>query len=151
VNFAAGTDLLTLGKRRSPQRHGFRNRQRQHSHHRFRHGNRGQLTSGGSELFLHSGSAAGLTINSEITGTLSLVMDSMSTTAGAVLTLNNTNSYIGTAFANGVIVNLGAARAPPTSFPSPRPMPLPGTSSLPGGTTGAVSGAVAKLPRRPQR
>jgi hypothetical protein len=107
---------------------------------------RGQLTTVGSELFLHSGSTSGLTIHSDITGTFALVMDSMSTTAGALITLNNTNSYVGTAYANGVIVNLGAAPVASTNFvPVTTTNAITGNLIITGGTTGAASGGIATL------
>ncbi|WP_395730694.1 autotransporter-associated beta strand repeat-containing protein [Prosthecobacter sp.] len=74
---------------------------------------RGQLTAGAdqSELFLHVGANV-LTVNSAIidngvSGGLNLVMDGMSqTTSTPTVTLAGANTYLGTTYANGVVVNL---------------------------------------------
>jgi len=66
----------------------------------------GKITSSGSALYLHNG-ASTLVVNSQITGTLDLVMDSMSQTGTTpTIQLNNGNNYVGTAYVNGVIVRL---------------------------------------------
>lgn len=67
---------------------------------------RGRITSSGPELFIHNG-ANTLTINADLTGTTSPVFTSGGTNAGATIVLNNANSYVGTAYAHGVILNLG--------------------------------------------
>ncbi len=69
---------------------------------------RGKLTSSASELFIHNG-ANTLTINADITGTITPVFTSGGLNSGAAITLNNANSYVGTAYVNGVILNLGGA------------------------------------------
>ncbi len=71
---------------------------------------RGRLSSGGPELFVHNARNT-LTIFSEITGTLSPVFTSAGQTGGAAITLANANSYVGTTYVNGVILNLGVAGA----------------------------------------
>ncbi|MEA3209118.1 MAG: hypothetical protein QOE70_2175 [Chthoniobacter sp.] len=77
----------------------------------------GQLTTsaGQQELFIHSG-ANTLTVNSKIINNgapVNVVLDSMSQTANTpTITLTGQNTYTGTTYVNGVIVNLNSANGP---------------------------------------
>ena len=98
---------------------------------------RGKITSGGSELFIHNAKNT-LTIYSELTGTLSPVFTSAGQTGGSVIALANANTYVGTAYVNGVVLNLGVLGATSTTDA------ITGDIVVTGGTTnGTASGAVA--------
>ncbi|MCX6850548.1 MAG: autotransporter-associated beta strand repeat-containing protein [Verrucomicrobia bacterium] len=104
VNFAAGTDTLTLAS--GGLLSGTDNAARTIGSTAVR----GRLTTSGSELFLHNG-ANTLTINSDIgangAGTFDLVMDAMAQVANTpTINLANANTYTGTAYSNGVLLLL---------------------------------------------
>jgi autotransporter-associated beta strand protein len=105
---------------------------------------RGRITSSGSELFIHNGGNT-LTIHSDITGTTNPVFTSGGTNGGATIVLNNTNSYVGTAYANGVILNLGLAPVAAVNFvPSATTNAITGDLILTGGNiNGTGSGLIA--------
>ncbi|HEY5312936.1 MAG TPA: autotransporter-associated beta strand repeat-containing protein, partial [Pirellulales bacterium] len=66
----------------------------------------GIITTTGPELFINQGNSI-LTINSQITGTASLVMSGMGFANGqAVLVNNNNNTYSGATYVSGVIAEL---------------------------------------------
>ena len=105
---------------------------------------RGRITSSGSELFIHNGGNT-LTIHSDITGTTNPVFTSGGTNGGATIVLNNANSYVGTAYANGVILNLGLAPVAAVNFvPSVTTNAITGDLILTGGNiNGTGSGLIA--------
>ena len=98
---------------------------------------RGRITSGGSELFIHNG-ANTLTIHSDITGTLNPVFTSGGLNGGAVINLNNANTYVGTAYVNGVILSLGTLGNTPTTNAITGDLIITG-----GNVNGTGSGAIA--------
>jgi hypothetical protein len=99
----------------------------------------GQLMAGAgqSEMFIHSG-ANTLTVNSKIIDngatSLNLVLDGMSqTTNNPTITLTGANTYTGTTYINGVIVNLNTTGAPA----------IPGNVIVSGGNNGSDSLPIA--------
>ena len=95
VNFAAGSDTLTFAA--GGLLSGSDNAARTIGSASVR----GRIASSASEFFLHNG-ANTLTINADITGTTSPVFTSGGLVGGANIRLTNANTYVGSAFSNGV-------------------------------------------------
>lgn len=108
---------------------------------------RGRITSSGPEFFIYNGMNTGtanqpttLTINSDITGNTNPIFSGLgqNNTSAPAITLNNTNTYNGTAYVNGVQVNLGPVAVTGTNFvPATTPNSITGNLIITGGTTGA--------------
>ncbi|MFM9167430.1 MAG: beta strand repeat-containing protein, partial [Verrucomicrobiota bacterium] len=99
VNFAAGSDVLTLDA--GGLLSGSDNAARTIGSAAVR----GVISTSAPEFFIHNG-ANTLTINSAIAGTTSPVFTSGGTVGGATIRLTNANTYVGSAFSNGVILLL---------------------------------------------